>query len=429
MHSWGGVGCGSAPDELEPAHIALNLEVRSPGELAAELLRRQDAVRRFFDERLARLDIQETTVTDSGRVVDWLPRREPVAPPPPPPPHRPLEEGEAYAKTELQTQPHARGPDGTVPRFRFDVETYLKWIGDNVPSDPELVGSTLPSPDPEANDRYYVRWRTTASAGGTQYWGGIGIINIWDAIDLVAGETNIAQIALARGTPTQTVEAGKIEAGFNGGAPTFFTYFTTNGNASTGDWVGGYNQIFDGWEQYSGSIAPGDAIDPDYYSSTGGNQYVWDVMVQHGFATNAWWVWANGEYIGFYPECRNDAPAPCPANNTYIFAAAGMRPKAERVSFYGEVFDSSAPAATITDMGSGLAASLGWQFAAYMRNMQVAPDGDQEAWQLFQSAPGSRTTLVTDVDCYDMSPRPPSTSGGTNRFYFGGDGDEVAGCN
>ena len=112
----------------------------SPAELAAELRDRQDRVRAFFVERLARLDIQETTRTRSGNVVDWLPKRELSSPPPPPRPPRQLEEGEAYAKTELQAQPEARGPAGTVPKIRFDVESYLKWIGDDVPMQPPLDG-------------------------------------------------------------------------------------------------------------------------------------------------------------------------------------------------------------------------------------------------------------------------------------------------
>jgi hypothetical protein len=100
------------------------------------------------------------------------------------------------------------------------------------------------------------------------------------------------------GPNLQTVEAGEIEAtGFNGGAPTFFTYYTTNGYALDDDYVGGYNEAI-GWEPYPGAtMIPGDAIATGYFSVAGGPQYVWDIQVQHSDPYNAWWIWANGQYI------------------------------------------------------------------------------------------------------------------------------------
>ncbi len=111
-----------------------------------DLEHRRNAVRRFFDEMLAGLDIQETTRTELGTIVDWLPAGPRLHSPPPNPDPLELLEGEELARSELEFQPWARGPEGTLPHARFDVERYLEVVGENVPNDPEDVLDAVPPP-------------------------------------------------------------------------------------------------------------------------------------------------------------------------------------------------------------------------------------------------------------------------------------------
>jgi hypothetical protein len=199
----------------------------------------------------------------------------------------------------------------------------------------------------------------------------------------VSNETSIAQVAAIRGSPMQAIEAGKIEtAGFAPSKrPVFFTYFRTNGGAS-GDWIGGYNALVDGWIQYSSTVAPGLSLVP-WESQTDGLQYSLDVTVR--LWEGNWWVWAAGEWAGYYPYCKGaDAP---PCDDAPLFATAGIRDKADRLDWYGEVFDESAPAPTTTDMGSGAFADERWAKAYYSSDTN---------WR--------------------------------NWFYFGGPGKEAGGC-
>lgn len=144
--------------------IGTLLQGLSAGEQMADLERRQNAVRRFFDEQVAKLDIQETTRTELGTIVDWLPRPKDLMSPPPVP-TRELKEGEEWATTELEEQAWARGPEGTLPQMRFDVEAYLESVGDQVPADPAEVLSSIPAPSAEGDGRYHNRWRVTMGRG------------------------------------------------------------------------------------------------------------------------------------------------------------------------------------------------------------------------------------------------------------------------
>lgn len=60
--------------------------------------------------------------------------------------------------------------------------------------------------------------------------------------------------------------------------------------------------------------------------------------------------------IGYYPAS--------------LFDTAGLRSKAEKVAFYGEIVDSGADSVSSwTDMGSGYWPSQHWTWAAYMSNL------------------------------------------------------------
>jgi hypothetical protein len=240
---------------------------------AAEREARSDRIRAYFAEKLKRRQIVATTVTRSGQTIDWIrpetqvpdgrlalpPANESARVADPGGYRNPflaiapeLKQAELTARTELQLDDYARGPEGTVPVVRFNVEKYLE-ATKILPKNPSDVLQKIPPPAPTSNNRYYAVWQRFGTFFGTA-----GRINIWDTSGPVNNETSIAQTAVIQGNPMQAIEAGKIELQSLDGDlnPHFFTYFRTNGSAS-GDWVGGYNTLVEGWIQRSPRVAPG----------------------------------------------------------------------------------------------------------------------------------------------------------------------------
>jgi hypothetical protein len=408
----------------------------------AEYQVRRDRIIDYFNKRQKRYEVVATTTTRSGQIIDWIKPETQVpggrlATPPTegamevrkakttrdnpylntdlPEQLKALKRYEGQAKTELQLDKAARGPKGTVPVVRFDIDAYLKEHPDYLPKDPRELISKIPPPAPASNDRYYAVWQRFADN-----YGSLGRINIWNTSGPVDGETSIAQVAVIRGTPMQAIEAGKIEYSVLASSkrPVFFTYFRTNGTAS-GDWVAGYNNLVDGWIQVSGSVAPGMSLIP-WESATDGSQYSLDVEVR--LWQGNWWIRAAGEWAGYYPYCKGADAPPCEQGT--LFSTAGIRDKANRLDWYGEIYDSSAPAATSTDMGSGAFANQRWGRAAYFRNL-LYMWSERYAWWW-----NSGSISTTDAACYSADgPYYSSDPNYRNWFYYGGPGKEAAGCN
>ncbi len=423
--SGGAVSAATAPEKLS----------------SAEYEKRRSQILDFFSKRQTRSDIVTTTKTRSGQIIDWIKPESQVAggkiATPPTEKSATIKISESAqenpyletalpkvlqerkldksAQTELQLDKSAMGPKGTVPVVRFDVESYFKENPNYLPKDPMEIFTKVPPPAPASNDRYYAVWQRFGDV-----FGSLGRINIWNTTGPVGGETSIAQVAVIRGSPMQAIEAGKIEhSSFSPSRrPTFFTYFRTNGSAS-GDWVGGYNALVDGWIQVSNSVAPGMSLVP-WESKTNGSQYSLDVEVR--LWQGNWWVRAAGQWAGYYPYCKGGDSEPC-AQGT-LFSIAGIRDKANRLDWYGEIFDSSAPAATSTDMGSGAFANQRWGKAAYFRNLLYMWSPTQAWWW------NSGSISTTDSACYSADgPYYSSNANWRNWFYYGGPGKEAAGCN
>jgi len=410
---------------------------------SAEFKERRSRIIEFFSQRRNQMrpDVVATTKTKSGQTIDWIrpesqvPGGKLATPPsedfdeitqpksdldnsyldselPEALQERPrLDES---AQTELQLDRSAMGPPGTVPVVRFDLESYLKEHPRYLPKDPIEILTKVPPPAPASNDRYYAVWQRFGDV-----FGSIGRINIWNTTGPVGGETSIAQVAVIRGTPMQAIEAGKIEhsAFTPSKRPVFFTYYRTNGGAS-GDWIAGYNALVDGWIQVSSTVAPGLSLVP-WESRTDGSQFSLDVEVR--LWEGNWWVKAAGEWAGYYPFCKGGDSRPC-AQGT-LFSEAGIRDKANRLDWYGEIFDESAPAATSTDMGSGAFANQRWGKAAYFRNLLFTWAPTKAWWW------NAGSISTTDAACYSADgPYYSSDPNWRNWFYYGGPGKEAAGC-
>ena len=400
-----------------------------------EIRIRQDRIRAFFEERLAQFNVVATTETESGQIIDWIrPESQTpdgfIAAPPDvgfdlepgpddagvdlPETEAPPDAGEP-AFTELQLQPAAAGPEGTVPIVRFDVEAYLESV-EIPPEDPNDVLLKAPPPAPASNDRYYAYWQRNAKNYGTA-----GFVNVWDTTGPVGNETSIAQMAVIRGTPMQAIEVGKIEnQSLNGNLqPHLFVYLRTNGS-DQGDWKGGYNTLNKGWIQYGSKVTPGISI-VNYSSVEGGSQYNFDIDVR--YHDGNWWVKAFGEWAGYYPYCRGGDATPC--DDGTLFRSSGLRDEADRLDWFGEIYDSSAPNATSTDMGSGDFAADGWGQAAWFRNLIYWWEPSVGWWW------SGGSLVATDAACYSVSgPFYHSTDDNYhNWYYYGGPGKEASGCN
>jgi hypothetical protein len=144
------------------------------------------------------------------------------------------------------------------------------------------------------------------------------------------------------------------------------------------------------------------------YSVSGGTQYVFDSYWL--WTGDGWWLVYDGRSMGYYPRS--------------LFDSVGLRDRASRVDFGGEVFVYNGSSHSTTDMGSGVFPAGGYKHAASLRTMQYSPTAD---WPLFTDLPpnnGSRT----DPDCYDISVSSSSGSWGTYA-YLGGPGfNQYCGC-
>src|SRR3954470_5583097 len=129
------------------------------GTAEAERQRRADRIRSYFQDHSKQRSVVTTTHTKSGQTIDWIrpesqiPEGQKLAVAPTATGSvrtpagnktkidvytKPPSLNDRVAKTEVQLDPEARGPAGTVPVVRFDVENYLKTVQD-LPENPADV--------------------------------------------------------------------------------------------------------------------------------------------------------------------------------------------------------------------------------------------------------------------------------------------------
>jgi hypothetical protein len=380
-------------------------------------------VRAYLESRQQQMEIIATTTTRRGQVYDWIdinsqvPGGQVASPPPlDPAPDRSSPGdtcGPLLARSELEEEPEALGPPGTVPVLRTDpdriyapgsVQDFLSKYGDasDIPSNIHEEDVPPPQVGPIFN-HFYAKSHMKISN-----YGGEGYINLWEPFVLYKREQSTAQIAVTAGgspTPLETVEAGWHVLGSRYGdfSTRFFVYFTTNGYTEQGPLKGGYNMVQSGWVQTSRTTPPGTILTP--VSVLDGAQVEFYLRVQ--LHEGKWWVRYNDEFVGYYPAS--------------LFSENGLRTSADRIHFYGETNDDLAiEGMTPNDMGSGKFPIKGLELrtAAYMRFLQVqeTPEGyDRSRYK-------EPFTFVSDPKCYDMLPKFDSTEPWQSHFYYGGDG-------
>jgi hypothetical protein len=420
---------------------------------------RRETIREYFAERRAKLNIVATTRTSSGQEFDWIPSEaldEDGSPMTPPPPigletgadveaeHR--EQGDQMALTELEQEPDAWGPEGTVPVVRMDTDEYIASIqtrgtlqdflskyGDQdvrrfpEPRAPEAGAPAPASPEPglfHPERGYAFSWHEEQNLGSK------GAINIWqpyvgDSAEFSLGQTSVSATTDASricfsifcfgvSSVLQTIEAGWQKAppgtNINGDWFThFFIYFNTNGYASQGDNVGGYNHTVDGFVQYSSTVTPGARITS--ISRLGGAQYSASIDVR--LWQGNWWIRYGNQWVGYYPASLFGG-----------LRTGGLENRSEKVTWYGEVVDLPDGVPTTTDMGSGRFPGEGFGYSAYQRNLLVRrTDG-----VLVRFDPDARGGTGADVGCYDLEPHFGNTGSWQSYFYWGGPGRNNSTC-
>lgn len=380
-----------------------------------DLAKIREEWRAHFAARAARREVVATTKTPSGQTLDWVPidsqvKRGKVATPPSDSSAMLFDTeklADRVARFELEDTKAPRGPKGTVPIVRKNLSAlqYNKPLKDYLSKHGHRSyhllldsGDEVEVPGSGNNHEY------AYSSQGVTCYGGEGYFSAFDPYSQWSDEFSLLQIAVVRGSGNskQTVEAGwqQYRDLYGDWVPHLFVYYTTNGYTDNDDDEGGYNQDVDGWVQYSGSVYPEAVSSPN--STRGGAQYV--MRIKYQLYEGNWWLRCNDHWIGYYPAS--------------LFSTSGLRSKASKVAFYGEIVDSADHSgSTHTDMGSGYWPEYGWTWAAYMRNLRYQSGA---SGSMSKYAPD--TTWVSDANEYDMIGEFSNTGSWKSFFWLGGPG-------
>ena len=382
--------------------------------------RNSEEIREYFSERRKRLKIVTTTKTPHGQEIDWIARdsqsgmRSGMRPPrsyrPPRETRKDLRQRETFARSGLEIDGVERGPAGTVPIVRRDVELggrydlkrfLSKTHGHRVMND---RGQPVARPEPDGNHRY------ASSSRDITAFGAEGIFSCFDPWLESEGDFSLIQLGLTNSDLgyLQSAEAGWQECNdiYGDWVPHLFTYYTTNGYTDDDDNVGGYNADVDGWVQYDDTICPGITFVP--YSVSGGTQY--RLSLKYQWYEGNWWLSCQDRWIGFYP-------ASLYMGNQSVFSTLGDH--ADWVGFWGEIFDSDDVAGrTKTDMTSGAWPASGWQSSGYVHNMRYQTDRAGTTDE-FDGSPG---IWESDPDMYGIEAHFGSRSSWGSYVYLGGPG-------
>ena len=377
---------------------------------------RFEEIYQYFKDQYARREVVMQTRTPGGLLLDWVPIEsqlgcDKLADPPEEdrpllPDRSAIERREAYVSFELDREGAVRGPRGTVPMWRRDLERlcpmrtlqdYLSKHGRANIITRGPTGESIAFPE-DGGTHKYANTSQSVTAYGTE-----GNVNAWDPYVEWSDEFSLGQLALARGSGSgfQTLEVGHQEYRdlYGDWVPHLFVFYTTNGYTSSGDNKGGYNQDVKGWVQYSSGIHPAALSSP--LSQFGGTQYILSLKAQ--LWQGNWWVRVNGQWIGYYPAS--------------LYNSAGLRNQAGQVSWFGEIVDSSSHAGTTaTDMGNGHWPYEGWQHCAYMNNLlyQSNTSGGMQRYSASASA--------SHPKCYGVEEHFSNAGSWGSYFWWGGSG-------
>ncbi len=382
-----------------------------------------EEIKQYFELRAAKRKVVKTTRTPSGQVLDWIPieSQHPggkIATPPPVNGQNIKAKDSAVklAGFELHNDSVERGPEGTVPVLRKNaaalktnknLQQYLSKKGRDgrfLVNKNDNAGAKNPEslpPDPAG-------YLHATSADSTTCYGCECFLNVWTPIleDSQGDGHSIMQTGMQNydNTQLQSLEAGwTVDHSLNGDLlPHIFTYYTTNGYTTDGDYLGGYNTDVDGWKQYDANVYPGALINGS--STPGGGQV--GITIKYQLWQGNWWFQVQGIWLGYYPASlffgnRN--------------GAVTLGDHANWVAFWGEVYSDDRPETLTTiQMGSGYKAEEGWTYACFQKNLLVQTNANGA----MSNHNGSDS--AEDSDLYDIISTMNSGSDWGSYFYAGG---------
>lgn len=297
-------------------------------------------------------------------------------------------------------------PDQTIPIRRPDLHSLARFhtLGDALSKHPSLssdrlsVGAARPEPSPQLGSSEYHQYAVATQNVINR--GSQSTLNVWSPYVHQPSEFSLSQIWVVRGTDAslETVEAGwqAFRQKYGDWYARFFIFFTPDNYAKNGG--GCYNLDCAGFVQTNKSVLIGGKFDK--YSVKDGYQKEITVSWYKDGDAGHWWLRLDGSWVGYYPRSK--------------FDANGLRDRASRVDFGGEIIDDQINGVhTHTDMGSGKFAYLGFRKAAYHKNVRYIDTN----LSYHEAAPKAE---VTDPSCYDMLLYKSATWG--RYFYFGGAG-------
>ncbi|KAI0185419.1 carboxyl-terminal proteinase [Xylaria flabelliformis] len=355
------------------------------------------------------LKVVATTTTSDGQVIDWvLPESQTgsnlASPPPAPLGKRTLQANDAAIRAFIASDPGRQGPNGTVPIPRSSGTRPPKRLPSK--QDHESLAKIDAAADGNAGQHWYA-----SSGQSVTNHGGKGTFSLFKAFVQSNSDFSLLQTAVIRngaahagtGGVTQTVEAGWINYPNQISAPHLFSYYTTDGYASEGDNIGGWNRDHAGWVQVDSTLYPGVTFSP--LSTDGGAQY--ELEIGYFLSGGNWWLWCMGKYIGYYPASLFSQG---------VNAADTLADHSDLIDFYGEIYNSET-ALTTTDMGSGEFPNTGFGKSAYIHNiLYINTDGNYVDYN------GANNLIVSDTSRYNIAPTWSSGTSWGSYFYLGGPG-------
>ncbi|GMH16004.1 hypothetical protein Nepgr_017845 [Nepenthes gracilis] len=232
-------------------------------------------------------------------------------------------------------------PDGSVP-IRRQIDT-------GIPVIRRQCDSTVMS-CANSNDHQYAftAYRTSAAT----MKGAHAAINIWKPQLAKYTDFTLSQIWViaGKGDDLNTIEAGwHVYPGLNGDAkPRLFIYWTRDNYRTTGC----YNFRCPGFVLTNPNNPIGGALTTSVYNY---KQQEIDLMIYKDDGTKAWWLYVNGQKIGYWPED--------------IFTA--LQKGSDAVHWGGEIYDTTGTGGlhSLTQMGSGHHAKEGYRKASYVNGL------------------------------------------------------------
>lgn len=307
-------------------------------------------------------------------------------------------------------------PDQSIPVRRLDLNALSRFntLTDALSKHPKLSyapvlagrsestdlapedddGEEAPEEGSSAEHQYATTYQNVINMGVQS------TLNVWNPYVQQTDEFSISQVWVVRGlgADRETVEAGwqTYRQKYGDWNARFFIFFTSDDYVD--DANGCYNLECTAFVQTNKNVIIGGKFDK--YSVKDGYQKEIAVSWYKDGPGGHWWLRLDGSWVGYYPRAK--------------FDSAGLRDKASRISFGGEIVDDQTYGDhTHTDMGSGKFANLGFRKAAYQRSVRYIDTN-----MMYHDA--TLTPSMTDPSCYDILLYKSPTWG--PYFYFGGAG-------